>query len=187
MFFIISHSIFFSIKNLNFISTNKIPRKKDIYKEYKFDSLQDSFNNAKNFLDKCSKGIFLNDKSKFKSSKHPLISSVVPVYNSKDYINRAVKSIQNQNITDIEIILTDDFSTDNTLLILEDLQKEDQRIKILKNKKNMGILYSRSVGVLSSKGKYIFSLDNDDMFLDFDVFSIITNIANEGNFDVVEF
>ena len=51
----------------------------------------------------------------------------------------------------------------------------------------MGILYSRSVGALSSKGKYIFSLDNDDMFLDFDVFSTITNIANEGKFDVVEF
>ena len=41
----------------------------------------------------------------------------------------------------------------------------------------MGILYSRSIGALSSKGKYIFSLDNDDMFLDFDVFSTITNIA----------
>ena len=187
LFFIIYHSIFYSIKNLNFISKNNIPRKEDIYKEYKFDSLQDSFNKAKNFLDKCSKGIFLNDKSKFKSSRHPLISAVIPVYNSKDFINRAVKSIQNQNITDIEIILTDDFSTDNTLLILEDLQKEDPRIKIIKNKKNMGILYSRSVGALSSKGKYIFSLDNDDMFLDFDVFSIITNIANEGNFDVVEF
>ena len=187
LFFIISHSIFYSIKNLHFISKNKIPRKEDIYKEYKFDSLEDSFNKAKNFIYKCSKGIFINDKSKFKSSKNPLISAIVPVYNSKDYINRAVKSIQNQNITDIEIILTDDFSTDNTLLILEDLQKEDPRIKIIKNKKNMGILYSRSVGALSSKGKYIFSLDNDDMFLDFDVFSIITNIANEGNFDVVEF
>ena len=55
------------------------------------------------------------------------------------------------------------------------------------NKKNMGILYSRSIGVLSSKGKYIFSLDNDDMFLDFDVFSTITKIANESNIDIFEF
>ena len=51
----------------------------------------------------------------------------------------------------------------------------------------MGILYSRSIEALSSKGKYIFSLDNDDMFLDFDVFSTIKNIAEEGNFDIVEF
>lgn len=149
--------------------------------------MQESFNKAKNFLDKCSKGILLNDKSKFKESNHPLISVIVPAYNSQNFINRAIKSIQNQNITDIEIILVDDVSTDNTLTIIEELQKQEPRIKILKNNKNMGILYSRSVGALSSKGKYIFSLDNDDMFLDFDVFSTITNIANEGKFDVVEF
>ena len=174
---IISHQIFKS----------KIPKKEYIYKNYTFDSLQDSFNKAKSFLDKCLKGIFINDKSKFKSSNHPLISAIVPVYNCKNFINRAVKSIQNQNITNIEIILVDDVSTDDTLSVIEDLQKEDQRIKIIKNKKNMGILYSRSIGALSSKGKYIFSLDNDDMFLDFDVFSTITNIAEEGNFDIVEF
>ena len=144
--------------------------KEIIYKNYTFNSLKESFNKAKNFLDKSSKGIFLNDKSKFKSSENPLVSAIVPVYNSKNYINRALKSIQNQNITDIEIILINDYSTDNSLSIIEDLQKEDQRIKIIKNKKNMGILYSRSVGVLSSKGKYIFCLDNDGMFLDFDVF-----------------
>ena len=51
----------------------------------------------------------------------------------------------------------------------------------------MGILYSRSIGALSAKGKYIFSIDNDDMFLDKDIFSTITNISNEGNFDIVEF
>ena len=51
----------------------------------------------------------------------------------------------------------------------------------------MGTLYSRSIGVLSSKGEYIFSLDNDDMFLDFDVFSTVTKIAKESNVDVIEF
>ena len=186
-FFIISHSIFIKINNIDFILKDKNPKKEDIYRNYTFDSLQESFNKAKNFLDKCSKGILLNDKSKFKESNHPLISVIVPAYNSQNFINRAIKSIQNQNITDIEIILVDDVSTDNTLTIIEELQKQDPRIKILKNNKNMGILYSRTVGALSSKGKFIFSLDNDDMFLDFDVFSTITNIANEGNFDVVEF
>ena len=51
----------------------------------------------------------------------------------------------------------------------------------------MGIIYSRSIGVLSAKGKYIFLLDNDDMFLDKDVFKVITDIADKGNFDIVEF
>ena len=162
-------------------------KKKAIYKEYKFPSLQESFNKAKNFLDKSSRGILLNDKSKFISSEHPLVSAIVPVYNSRNLVNRAIKSIQNQNLLDIEIILINDFSTDNSLSIIEGIQKEDPRIKIINNKKNMGILYSRSIGALSSKGKYIFCLDNDDMFLDFDVFSTITNIANEGDVDVIEF
>ena len=51
----------------------------------------------------------------------------------------------------------------------------------------MGTLYSRSIGVLASKGKYVFPLDNDDMFLDKDVFETITNIAESDNFDLVEF
>ena len=51
----------------------------------------------------------------------------------------------------------------------------------------MGTLYSRCIGVLKSKGKYIFPLDNDDMFLDKDVFQTITEISDKGNFDIVEF
>ena len=51
----------------------------------------------------------------------------------------------------------------------------------------MGILYSRSVGTLSAKGIYIFPLDNDDMILNYDVFKVITNIADKGNFDIVQF
>ncbi len=71
--------------------------------------------------------------------------------------------------------------------MIEKIQQEDPRIKIVNNKKNMGILYSRSIGVLSAKGTYIFVLDNDDMFLDSDVFSTVTGIADKGNFDIVEF
>ena len=51
----------------------------------------------------------------------------------------------------------------------------------------MGIFYSRNIGTLSAKGEYIFPLDNDDMLLDKDVLSTITNIAEEGNFDIIEF
>ena len=163
-----------------------IPKKEDIYKEEKFSSRSVSFNRARNFLDKSIKGILMHNKP-FVSSENPKASAVIPVYNSKDIISRAVKSIQNQNILDLEIILVNDFSTDNTLSYLEKMQKEDPRIKIIKNKKNMGILYSRSIGALSAKGKYIFPLDNDDMFLDKDVFQTITGISDKGNFDIVEF
>ena len=73
------------------------------------------------------------------------------------------------------------------MLYLNQLTKEDERIKIVNNKKNMGTLYSRSIGALSANGKYIFPVDSDDMLLDKDVFSTITNISDKGNFDIVVF
>ena len=109
------------------------------------------------------------------------------MYNCKSYLLRAIKSIQFQNISELEILLVDDKSTDDTLNLVRNIQNEDNRIKIIKNIKNMGILYSRSIGVLSAKGKYLFTLDNDDMFLNYDIFDSITKINEEGNFDIVEF
>ena len=65
-------------------------------------------------------------KEPFVAQEHPKISGIIPVYNCQDIITRAVRSIQNQNILNLEIILINDFSTDNTSLILEKLQKEYQ-------------------------------------------------------------
>ena len=83
--------------------------------------------------------------------------------------------------------MVNDFSKDNTSSIINELKNEDQRIKVINNKKNMGILYSRCIGTLSAKGNYIFSIDNDDMFLNSDLFTIVTKIGNEGNYDIIEF
>ena len=152
----------------------------------KFDLRNVAFNKAINFIKKC----LTSDIFKFQSSLpiyNPKISVVIPLFNCENFILRAIKSIQFQNISEIEIILIDDFSSDNTITMVKKMQFEDKRIKLLKNQKNMGILYSRSIGVLSSKGKYLFTLDNDDMFLDKDVFDITLNISERGNFDIVEF
>ena len=162
------------------------PKNEDIYKKEYFDGFETSFRKARGYLESNMRGDLLNKKP-FIKSNHPKVSGVIPVYNSQDVIIRSVRSIQNQNMLDIEIILVDDFSTDNTSIILEQLAKEDPRIKLIKNKKNMGILYTRSIGSLAAKGKYIFPLDNDDMFLDKDVFQTITDRADKGNFDIIEF
>ena len=164
----------------------KIPAPQDIYKLEKFKKREKSFKKAKNFLDNCIKGNLIRSISPL-SNESPIASAVIPVYNSKSFISRAIKSIQNQNILNLEIILVDDYSTDDTLPFIREIQKTDPRIKIITNRKNMGTLYSRCIGVLSASGKYIFPLDNDDMFLDEDVFKTITNIAEKGNFDIVEF
>ena len=162
------------------------PTKEDIYFEEKFPLFNESFDNAKSFLDKCLKGIIINNQS-LKYSENPKVSAIITLHNSQKTVSRAIKSIQNQNLSDIEIILVNDFSTDNTLSIIEEVEKQDPRIKIINNKKNMGTYYCRSIGVLSSKGEYIFHLDNDDMILDFDSFSTIVNIADKGDFDIVSF
>ena len=88
------------------------------------------------------------------------------IFNSNLSIETTLRSIQYQNMNDFEIILIDDFSSDNSLEIIENAQKEDPRIKLIKNMKQRGTLYSRSIGVLNSKGEFIMSLDHDDLFTD---------------------
>ena len=173
--------------NTNNYTVNNTNKQTDNHMKYetKFDSLNGAYKKALPFIRNCLDGVLYSNN--FSYSDNPKISAVIPVYNSGHFINKAIKSIQNQNIFELEIILINDFSKDDTLSVLEKIQKEDSRIKIIKNKKNMGILYSRSIGALSAKGKYIFPLDNDDMFLDRDVFKTITNIADFENIDILEF
>ena len=178
-----------SITNTTFKLNNNseiIPLNQDIFKEERFPSRAKSFKIAFEFLSNNTKGIITKEIPN-EPIENPIASTVIPIYNSQNYITRAIRSIQNQNIKDIEIILINDYSTDGSLSLITEMQKEDKRIKIINNKKNLGILYSRCIGTLSAKGKYIFPLDNDDMFLDQDIFSVITNIAEKGFFDIVEF
>jgi glycosyltransferase involved in cell wall biosynthesis len=140
---------------------------------------------GRNYLNKCLEGIIKNIT--FKNSKSPKISIIVPVYNSQRTIKSAIRSIQNQNMIDIEIILINDFSKDNSSQIIEKIQEQDPRIIIMNNKKNLGILYSRSLGVLKSRGKYILNLDHDDMFFDEDVFDKIYQSSERGYYDIISF
>ena len=117
----------------------------------------------------------------------PKISSTIILYNSENSIKTAVRSIQNQNMKDIEIILVDDNSLDNSLKIIKKLEENDNRIKIIKNKINRGSIYSRSISALYSKGKYIMALDSDDLFINKNIFDICFNEAEKQNLDILEF
>ena len=121
------------------------------------------------------------------STEAPKITALITIYNSKKYINTAIKSIQNQLFTDIEILLIDDCSTDQSLNIIRKLQKEDKRIKIIQNKKNRGALYSKGIGILKAKGKYTMILDSDDLFVNENLFNICFNQATQNNIDIIEF
>ena len=162
------------------------PDNEAIYYKEKFDSYIVAFNKSKDFINTNFKGKLINNTI-ILIPKRPKISVVIPCQNCEKYILSCIRSIQNQNYTDFEIIIVDDGSENDTLLYLEKLQKEDQRIKIISNKMNMGIFYSRAVGTFSARGKYIFTMDGDDMFLDKYVLWTITNIASKGNFDILVF
>lgn len=88
-------------------------------------------------------------------------SIIVPVYNCQDYIERCIESVVKQNTKDIELILVNDGSTDNTKELLKEYKKENNLIKVI-NKKNEGVSKARNTGLKEATGKYILFLDADD-------------------------
>ena len=143
------------------------------------------------YLIKYIKNIFknhlINNKLTASFNEYPNISIIIPLYNCENIIQTSIASIQIQKFKNYEIILINDHSLDNTTKIVNNIKEKDHRIKLINNKKNMGILYSRSIGTLNAKGKYIFCLDNDDLFFDENLFDKIFIIAESKNFDIVEF
>ena len=176
-------------RNKNYIIYKK--RNNYLYGEHIFNISKDYnnktflFRQINKFISLCRKEMLI-EKIKYNYIVPPKITAIIPVYNASKTIKPAVRSIQNQNMNEIEIILVDDVSTDNSISIINELMKEDKRIKLIKNKKNKGTLYSRSIGALNARGKYIMSLDNDDLFI-YGIFNKCYEEAESNNLDIVEF
>lgn len=90
-----------------------------------------------------------------------LISVIVPIYNVEEYLIKCIKSIINQTYQNLEILLIDDGSTDNCLKICNNLQKNDNRIRVY-HKSNGGLSDARNYGVVRASGKYVCFVDSDD-------------------------
>lgn len=90
-----------------------------------------------------------------------MISIIVPVYNAQKYITKCLESIVTQNFKDIEIIIVNDGSTDNSLKIINFFAKRDSRIKVI-NKQNDGRAIARNIGLKNSSGEFIMFVDADD-------------------------
>ena len=93
--------------------------------------------------------------------KTPLISVIIPVYNIKEYIERCVKSVEDQTYKNLEIILVDDGSSDGTEKMLDEMALKDERIKVF-HKENGGSSSARNLGITKSTGDYISFVDSDD-------------------------
>lgn len=94
-----------------------------------------------------------------------LVSVVMAVYNGEKYLAQSIESILNQTFQDFEFIIIDDGSKDNSLRIIKEYQYKDCRVKIKKNKENIGLPASLNKGLKIAKGKYIARQDADDISL----------------------
>jgi glycosyltransferase involved in cell wall biosynthesis len=89
------------------------------------------------------------------------ISIIIPAYNVENYIDKCIESIINQTYENIEIIIINDGSTDDTRKICEEFKKKDNRIIVI-NKENSGVSIARNIGLKAITGKYIAFVDSDD-------------------------
>ena len=110
------------------------------------------------------------------------ISVIVPIYNVEEYLGRCIDSIIKQTYENLEIILVNDGSTDNSLDICYEYSKKDTRIKII-NQKNMGLSGARNSGILEATGKYISFIDSDD-YIDVDFYNKLVNVCESKNADI---
>ena len=90
-----------------------------------------------------------------------IVSVIIPIYQAEKYIKRCVYSVINQTYKDIEILLIDDGSTDNSLIICNELALKDSRIRVFQQE-NCGVATARNRGIDCAIGEYIFFLDSDD-------------------------
>ncbi len=98
-------------------------------------------------------------------NKNPEVSIIIPTFNRVNLIEGSLRSVLNQTFQDFEVIIVDDGSTDNTDSLINELRKNDNRIKYIKHKFNKGGSAARNTGIKNALGKYIAFQDSDDEWL----------------------
>jgi len=111
-----------------------------------------------------------------------LVSIAIATYKGEKYIKEQIESILNQTYKNLEIIICDDNSTDNTFNILKEYAKKDKRIKLYKNKQNLGYVKNFEKAISLCHGDYIALSDQDDIWLKEKIKILLDNI---GNFDLI--
>lgn len=97
--------------------------------------------------------------------KTPFVSVVMPAYNAGSFLVESVTSILNQTHKNLELIIVNDASTDETLKIVEEFKRNDKRVRVFSNKKRLGVSKSASIGVSKARGKFVARMDADDVAL----------------------
>lgn len=111
-----------------------------------------------------------------------LVSIIVPIYNVEKYIEKCIKSIMQQNYSNIEIILVNDGSEDKSAEIINELSKKDDRIVVI-HKENEGVSSARNAGLQLAKGQYIMFVDGDD-YVDNDYVDYFVELLKTSKCDI---
>lgn len=115
--------------------------------------------------------------------QNKVVSIIIPVYNNEEYLEKCIDSILNQSYTNLEVLLLDDGSKDNSYTIMKEYEKKYPKvIKIFKNKANMGVSKTRNKALDIASGDYVLFVDSDDYI---DTNYIETLISNIGNNDII--
>jgi glycosyltransferase involved in cell wall biosynthesis len=114
------------------------------------------------------------------------LSIIIPVYNTQKYIGQCLDSILNQSYKDLEVILVNDGSTDNSGKICDELSKKHKRIRVI-HKENGGASDARNIGVKEAKGDYIVFVDSDDYWDGKNVIFDIVEHLCESSADILNF
>lgn len=113
-----------------------------------------------------------------------LISVIVSVYNSQDYIGECLESVINQTYKNLEIICVEDCGSDNSIEIIQKYIQNDNRIRLIRHKKNLGCGGARNTGINNANGKYIYFIDGDD-FIENNYIENLVNTIEKYNTDIV--
>ena len=151
-----------------------------------FSENRQNFIKTKNYIEICEGENQIYKVVKSDTSK-PLISIILPAYNKKNQIIKSIRSIQHQTFKNIEIIIVDDLSTENSTDVYNHLLENDNRIRVLYHLKHMGIFKTRIDGFLYSRGPYILHFNPGDLFADNFVLEDVYNLIIKYNLDSVRF
>ena len=134
-----------------------------------------------------SENKLIDENNIIETNKNPDITVIMTIYNQAHCIYKGLRSIQNQSIKNIEIIIIDDCSLDNSTEVIKEYQKEDPRIILISHDSNEGTIKSRTDGIKIAKGKYITIIDGDDALIYKDILKHSLFIALKANIDAIEF
>lgn len=113
---------------------------------------------------------------------HPKVSVIIPVYNTEKYVKESVESIMQQTLQNIEIIIINDGSTDNSLSVVNLLAQQDRRITVY-SQSNQGLSIARNTGLEKVKGEFIYFMDSDDLLTNDALKTCLTRMCCKSNWD----